>query len=183
MGKIISSIWQSIDGVIDASSMDKWFTPFHSEKRGEYINDIIHNCEVMLYGRLTYEMLSGYWSKQNNNEFGIADKLNTTKKYLVSKTIKEANWGETTILDKNIIEQIEDIKNSLKGNILVQGSASIVNLLIKNKLLDKLNILVHPYIVSSGKRLFEDDIDQQLVLIEDTPIDNGVVILKYQLKY
>jgi len=134
MAKIISSIWQTIDGVIDASSMDSWFTPFHSEARGQYINTLIHDCEAMLYGRLTYEMLSEYWSQQRNNEFGIADKLNSTKKYLVSKTIKEAHWGTTTILDNNIIEQIRVIKNNTIGNILIQGSASIVNLLITNKL-------------------------------------------------
>lgn len=183
MGKIVSSIWQTIDGVIDASSMDKWFTPFDSKTRGKYINDTVHNCEVMIYGRLTYEMLSGYWSLQRSNEFGIADKLNTTKKYLVSRTIKNADWGETTILDKNIIGQIEKLKNNTKGNILIQGSASIVNLLIKHELLDNLNLLIHPYIAGSGKRLFEDEVKQQLDLIEYSRIDNSVCILKYKLRY
>jgi len=183
VAKIISSIWQTIDGVIDASSMDSWFEPFHSDARGEFINSLIHNCEAMLYGRLTYEMLSDYWSKQKNNEFGIADKLNTTKKYLVSKTLKEADWGETSILDKNIIEQIKEIKHSTTGNILIQGSASIVNLLIGNKLLDELYLLTHPYIAGSGKRLFENQLKQPLTLIEEKKIDNSVVILKYQPRY
>ncbi len=105
MGRIISSIWQTVDGVIDASSMDNWFAPFHSDARGEYINDTIHNCEAMLYGRLTYEMLSGYWSQLKNNEFGVADKLNNTKKYLVSSSVKEANWGDTTIISNDVIKK------------------------------------------------------------------------------
>jgi dihydrofolate reductase len=79
MSKIIASVWQTVDGVIDASSMDKWFMPFDSESRGKYINDTIHDCEAMLYGRITYEMLSGYWSQQRSNEFGVADKLNTNQ--------------------------------------------------------------------------------------------------------
>lgn len=181
MGKIISSIWQTIDGVIDASSMDNWFAPFHSESRGEYINGLIHDCEAMLYGRLTYEMLSGYWSQQKNNEFGVADKLNATKKYLISRTIKEASWGETTIIDTDVIEQIRDVKGIISGNILIQGSASIVKILIQANLLDEIKILTHPYIAGSGKRLFETEINQQLILQEEKLIDFGVIITKYKL--
>ena len=183
MGKIISSIWQTVDGVIDASSMDNWFTPFDSKARGQYIHDIIHDCEAMLYGRLTYKMLSGYWSKQKNNEFGIADKLNTTKKYLISRTIKEANWGDTTIIAKNVTKKVKEIKDKTKGKILIQGSASIVKMLIKGKLLDELWLLTNPYIGGSGKHLFEAKLNQQLVLIEEKTIENGVIISKYKLKY
>lgn len=183
MGKIISSIWQTLDGVIDASSMDKWFAPFHSDMRGEYINNTIHDCEAMLYGRLTYEMLSGYWSQQKNNEFGVADKLNSTKKYLVSATLKQANWGNTTIFDKDVIEQIRQLKQITQGNILMQGSASVVNLLIQERLLDELKILTNPYIVGTGKRLFEKALNQELSLLEEKRIDNGVTISIYQPKY
>lgn len=180
MGKIISSVWQTLDGVIDASTMDKWFIPFDSEARGKYINDTIHDCEVMLYGRHTYNMLSGYWSQQKENEFGIAGKLNTTKKILVSKTIKEANWGETVIISNNVTTQIKKIKNQIKGNILIQGSASIVNLLLEEKLIDEIRLLIHPYIAGSGKKLFEGELNINLNLIEHRGLDNGIVLLKYK---
>lgn len=183
MGKIIASVWQTVDGVIDATSMDKWFMPFDSKTRGNYITDTIHDCEAMLYGRITYEMLSGYWSQQKKNEFGVADKLNTTKKYLVSKTIKEATWGETVIIDKEISQQVEKIKSQTKGNILVQGSASIVNVLLENTLLDELRLLVHPYIAGKGKKLFEANLDlnTSLKLIERKAFNNGVVLLIYSV--
>ena len=183
MGRIISSIWQTLDGVIDASSMNQWFAPFHSDMRGEYINNTIHNCEAMLYGRLTYEMLSGYWSQQKNNEFGVADKLNSTKKYLVSTTLRQANWGSTTIFDKDVIEQIRQLKQITQGNILTQGSASVVNLLVQEKLLDELKILTNPYIAGAGKRLFEKELNQELILLEEKRIDNNVTISIYQPKY
>lgn len=183
MGKIISSIWQTMDGVIDGSSMDNWFAPFHSDARGDNINQTIQDCEVMLYGRLTYEMLSGYWSQQKNNEFGVADKLNTTKKYLLSTTLKEANWGGTIIIGKDVIKQIAQIKKDHKGIILIQGSASVVTLLVKEKLLDELRILTHPYIAGEGKRLFESELNQQLILLEGKTIDNGVIMTKYQPIY
>jgi len=130
-----------------------------------------------------YEMLSGYWSQQKNNEFGVADKLNTTKKYLVSTTIKVATWGETVIIDKEISQQVEKIKSQTKGNILVQGSASIVHVLLENKLLDELRLLVHPYVAGKGKKLFEANLDlnTSLKLIEQKAFNNGVVLLIYSV--
>lgn len=181
MGKIVSSIWQTVDGVIDAMSMDKWFTPFDSESRGKYINETIHDCDVMLYGRITYDMLSGYWSQQKNNEFGIANKLNKTKKYLVSNTIKVANWGETIIIDKDVSTQVKEIKNQTHGNILIQGSASIVNLLLQDDLIDELRLLVHPYVSGTGKKLFEKEMNISLKLVNQNVLDNGVVLLKYKV--
>ncbi|HEY0670235.1 MAG TPA: dihydrofolate reductase family protein [Sphingobacteriaceae bacterium] len=184
MGKIISSIWQTVDGVIDAASMDKWFMPFDSETRGKYINETIHDCEVMLYGRITYFMLADYWSQQKNNEFGIADKLNSVKKYLVSNTIKKAMWGETIIIDQDINYHVQKIKSQIKGNILIQGSASLVNVLLEYKLIDELRLLVHPYIAGTGKKLFETDLDLNisLTLADQKIFDNGVLFLKYQVQ-
>ncbi len=183
MARIISSIWQTVDGIIDSSTMDKWFAPFHSDARGKYINDIIQDCEAMLYGRLTYEMLASYWAQQKNNEFGVADKLNNTKKYLVSTTLKQADWGETAIISNNVPQEVRKLRDRNQGNILMQGSASLVNLLIKEKLLDELRLLTNPYIGGTGKRLFEDEINQVLQLIEERKIDNGVIISIYQFKY
>lgn len=179
MGKIISSIWQSMDGVIEAETMDKWFMPFDSEQRGKYINEIIENCDATLYGRKTYEMLSGYWSQQKNNEFGIADKLNSTKKYLISTTLKEADWGQTEIINKNIVKKITDLKKNSSETILIQGSISIVNLLLQNGLIDELRLLVNPYIMGVGKQLFEKELNISMKLMETQEIENGVVALKY----
>tara|TARA_R110002096_G_scaffold324349_1_gene518360 strand:- start:5492 stop:6079 length:588 start_codon:yes stop_codon:yes gene_type:complete len=181
MGKIISSIWQSMDGVVEAETMDKWFMPFDSEQRGKYINEIIENCDAMLYGRKTYEMLSGYWSQQKNNEFGIADKLNSTKKYLVSTTLKKADWGETEIISKDIVKKVSEIKENSTENILIQGSVSIVNLLLQNGLIDELRLLVNPYIMGVGKQLFEKELNISLKLADTKALENGVVALKYDL--
>lgn len=179
MGKIISSIWQSLDGVVEAETMDKWFMPFDSAERGKYINEIIENCDAMLYGRKTYEMLSGYWSKQKNNEFGIADKLNSTKKYLISSTLKSADWGQTEIISKDIVKEITKIKENSSETILIQGSISIVNLLLQNGLIDELRLLVNPYIMGVGKQLFEKELNISMKLMETQEIENGVVALKY----
>jgi dihydrofolate reductase len=97
MRQLIATEWVSLDGIFDSSSMEQWFNPYHSDSRAKYIQDTIQNCDAMLYGRNTYEMLFPYWSSLKNNEMGVADKLNKAKKYVVSSTLKEANWENSTI--------------------------------------------------------------------------------------
>ncbi|GAA4379534.1 dihydrofolate reductase family protein [Hymenobacter koreensis] len=179
MGKVIASIWQTVDGVVDAATMDKWFLPFDSETRGNYIRDTIQNCEAMLYGRLTYELLSNHWSEQRNNEFGIANKLNSTKKYLVSTTVKAGSWGETVVIDSDVAGQIERIKHQTQGDILIQGSASLVKFLLTESLVDELRLLVHPYVAGHGKKLFDTELNQELVFLGQQGLDRGVILLTY----
>src|SRR5882762_363655 len=143
MKKIIASEWISLDGVFDASLMGEWNAPYHSDSRANYIRDGILACDAMLYGRKTYEMLAPYWSSLKNNEMGVADKLNNTRKYVVSTTLKKAGWGDSTIIKENIIEEITKLKSSPGGDILIQGSAELVGTLLDAGLLDELRILVH----------------------------------------
>jgi dihydrofolate reductase len=102
MRKLIVTEWVSLDGIFDAGSMNKWWMPFDSETRQKYIQDTINNCEIMLYGRTTYEMLYPYWSSFKNNEQGVADKLNNCKKYVVSSKLKKAP-GETQLSSAKIL--------------------------------------------------------------------------------
>lgn len=182
MAKIRCSIWQSLDGVVDANSFDKWFTPFDSESRGSCINEIIKACDSMLYGRKTYQMLESYWSQCKKNEFGIADKLNNTKKYLVSNSLKQANWGETQILNGNFLDRIKEIKKNSSERILVQGSFQLVNSLLKTQLVDELSFIVNPFIVGVGDRAFNTPINSNFVLNEEKKLDNGVLFLTYAYK-
>src|SRR6476469_7697975 len=121
MKKIIASEWISLDGVFDASLMGEWNAPYHSDSRADYIRESILSCDAMLYGRKTYEMLAPYWSSLKNNEMGVADKLNNAPKYVVSSSLQKAEWGDSTIIRGNIIREIEKLKTSSGGDILVQG--------------------------------------------------------------
>src|SRR5258706_1056255 len=112
MRKLIISEWISLDGVFDADPQyfGLWWIPFDSPSRQQYISDTINNCDIMLYGRTTYEMLYPYWSSFKYDEQGVADKLNKGKKYVVSSKLKEARWENTTIINLNFIKEIERIK-------------------------------------------------------------------------
>ena len=180
MRKLIITEWISLDGIFDANSMIKWWIPFDSPGRQQYIQDTINNCEIMLYGRTTYEMLYPYWSSFKDNEQGVADQLNNCKKYVVSSKLKKAPWGDTTILRENFIKEILKIKKEEGGYILVQGSSSLVKPLLEAGLVDELKLLVNPSIVGKGVRLFLDDINCNFQFSDFKQFDKGVVLLTYK---
>jgi len=180
MGKLIITEWLSLDFVFDADSMNKWWMPFDSTSRQSYIQETINNCDIMLYGRKTYEMLYPYWSSFKDNEQGVADKLNKCKKYVVSNSLETAPWENTTIIRSGFIKEIENIKNEMGGYILVQGSGSLVKPLLEAGLVDELKLLINPAIVGNGKRLFPVGIDTNLRLANMQQFDKGVVLLTYQ---
>lgn len=179
MRKLIITEWLSLDGIFDAGSMDKWWLPFDSLSRQKYIQDTINNCEVMLYGRHTYEMLYPYWSSFDNNEQGVADQLNNCKKYVVSSRLKKAPWKNTTIINKGLIEAVKSIKTEDGGYILVQGSSSLVKPLLEAGLVDELRLLINPAIVGEGERLFPEGITAGFELINTQQFEKNVVLLTY----
>lgn len=179
MRKLIVTEWVSLDGIFDAGFMAQWFNPYHSDSRAQSIRSVIDDCEIMLYGRKTYEMLYPYWSSLTNNEMGVAEKLNKVKKYVVSATMKEAAWENTTIVREDMIAQIRALKEEDGGAILVQGSGQLVQALLKEGLVDSLKLLIQPHIMGTGARLFEGLMDIGLQCNEVRQLDNGVLAVTY----
>jgi dihydrofolate reductase len=179
MRKLVVSEWVSLDGIFDTNSMAKWFNPYHSESRGRYIQSTIMDCEIMLYGRLTYHMLYQHWSSFKNNEMGVADKLNKGKKYVVSSTLADAPWENTEIIKGNVVNGVAKLKQQNGGPILVQGSATLVNSLLAHGLVDELKLLVSPHIAGSGRSLYEK-LSCGLELLSVKELEKGAVVLTYR---
>jgi dihydrofolate reductase len=180
MRKLIITEWLSLDGVFDAGSMNKWWMPFDSSGRQKYIQETINNCEIMLYGRTTYEMLYPYWSSFPHNEQGVADKLNKGKKYVISSSLKKASWQNTTIINKNFVKEVEKIKQQDGGYILVQGSSTLLKPLLEAGLVDEVKLLINPAIVGDGARPFNQDVNCKLQFLDLKQFDNNVVLLTYK---
>jgi dihydrofolate reductase len=182
MRKLIVSAWISLDGIFDAELMNEWFNPFDSVARQNYIRDGILSADAFMFGRNTYQMLAPYWSSLKNNEMGVADKLNSAAKYVASKTLKAADWNNSTIIGENLTEEINRLKQQPGSEIQIEGSADLVLSLMKEGLIDELRLLVHPVIMGKGKRFFKDGMPLTgLNLVKTEPIDKGVIALYYEV--
>ena len=181
MSKIVVSVWMTLDGVFDADIMDHWFHPYHSDDRAGYIQETIEAANALLLGRTTYEMLAPYWSTQKTDENGPASKLNRMRKYVVSSTLQEAHWNNSTIIKEQVFEEITRLKQQPGHDLLIPGSATLVQSLMHTDLIDEYQFLVHPVIMGGGKRFFKEGMGMtRLKLVESKTLSLGVVLLCYQ---
>ena len=183
MRKLVVSEWTSLDGVFDADTMKQWFHPYDSKDRQERITKLVLASDAFLFGRVTYEMLAGYWPTVKNNDnddLEIANRLNSAPKHVVSSTLKQPEWGNSTIINSGVVKAVTNLKQLPGHNILVFGSAMLVESLMDAGLIDEYRLLVHPIIMGSGKRAFKDRIaTTKLTLIETTTLSSGVISLCY----
>jgi dihydrofolate reductase len=137
-------------------------------------------CDVYLLGRRTYELLWPYWSTQASDK-GVGQMLNTMKKYVVSSTLKEAPWKESTIIRENVLEEITRLKQQPGKDILVDGSATLVQSLMETDLVDEYRLLVVPIIVGSGRCIFKEGLPiARLKLVKNETLSSGIINLSYQ---
>jgi dihydrofolate reductase len=182
MRKIIASVWLTIDGIFDADSMYEWFFPFDSVAKSEYIRNSILGADALLVGRTTYEMLAAYWPNQLNDDNGPANKINSMKKFVVSTKLEKVGWNNSTIIRKNIVEEIKKLKQQSGNEIQIPGSAVLVHSLLKENLIDEFRFLIHPIVIGDGKRFFNDDMKTLGMKLTRTQIiDKGVVLLCYEI--
>ena len=180
MRKLIASEWMSLDGVYDADTMDQWFAPYMSPDKQAYIKANVQDSDDVLVGRVTYEMLAAYWPNQKNNESGIADKLNAMPKHVVSKTLKKAEWNNSSIIQGNVTDAVTRLKSKPGRDIILFGSAALVQSLMKAGLIDEYRFLVHPVMAGKGKRFFQDGMEASLNLVKSQAMAEGVLLLCYQ---
>jgi dihydrofolate reductase len=186
MGRIIVTEFVSLDGVMEDpggsehSKHGGWTFKFNRGDDGNKFKiDETLNAEAQLLGRVTYEGFAEAWPQRTGDPF--SGKFNSMPKYVVSQTLKKADWNNSTILSGNVLEEVKKLKQRLKGDILVSGSARLVQTLIANDLVDQLNLMVFPVILGSGKRLFGDTEDlKTLRLKESRTVGDGVAIMVYQ---
>ena len=170
----------TLDGIFDADTMDQWWNPYDSAERQQYILEGYSRGDVYLLGRTTYEMLWPFWSTQTNDD-GAGPILNRMKKYVVSTTLKTAPWKESTIIAGNVVEAITELKQQPGKDIIIDGSASLVQSLMGPDLIDEYRFLVLPFIMGKGRRFFTDRVPPtKLRLIESKPLSLGVLALTYQ---
>jgi dihydrofolate reductase len=176
--KLIVSEFLTLDGVME--SPEKWQSPYLSDDLLEIIQAQMLAYGAMLLGRVTYEEFAAYWPSQTHNEFGIADKMNSMPKLVVSSTLGKTEWHNSTLIKENVAEAITKLKQQAGEDIQVTGSATLVQSLMQADLIDEYRLMIHPVVVGSGKRLFKDGmVATPLKLVETKTLSSGIVVLTY----
>jgi len=181
MRKIVVSEGVALDGVFEAETMGKWAAPFFSEEREEFVRKSVLAADALLLGRTTYDLQAWYWPNQKDDKYGIANHKNNMAKYVVTSKPLQAQWNNSTIIQGNIAEEIAKLKEQSGKDILIEGSATLVEALAQAGLIDEYKLMVHPVIVGSGKGFFKDGMGlTKLKLVESKPISLGIVLLTYE---
>jgi dihydrofolate reductase len=176
--KIIASEFITLDGVFEEPGRADWHLQYFSHELERYKLGEVMEAEAQLLGRVTYEGFAAAWSSVEDEQ-GFAEKMNTMPKYVVSSTLTEPTWENTTVLRGDAGSAVRELKAGEGGPLLIGGSGQLVRTLIADGLLDELRLIVHPIVVGEGTRLFEGTSQVPLTLTDAKPFDSGIVILVY----
>ncbi|HZY94513.1 MAG TPA: dihydrofolate reductase family protein [Candidatus Bathyarchaeia archaeon] len=183
MRKLVVSEFVTVDGVMeDPGGAEKfrhggWTRPYWNEEIGKYKFDELFASDALLIGRVTYQGFAAAWPSMTD-EAGFADRMNNLPKYVVSKTLNEVNWKNSKLIKDNIAEEVSKLKQQPGRDILIFGSAALVQSLMRHDLIDEYQLLVYPVTLGSGKRLFRDR--SNLKLVGTKTFSSGVVALHYR---
>ncbi len=187
MGKIVVTEFVSLDGVMEDPGGSEnaghgaWTFEFDRGDDGdEFKLDELRKAEAQLLGRVTYEGFAAAWPSMED-EAGFAEQMNSMPKYVVSSTLQEAAWNNSTILSGDFAEEVGKLREEVDGSILVAGSARLVQGLIEHDLLDELRLMVFPVLLGSGKRLFDESGgEHRLRLTESGTVGEGIATLVFE---
>ena len=140
---------------------------------------LLLGTEAMLLGRRSYEFLAARWPSRTG---ALADRLNSKPKYVVSSTLQDPIWNNTTVLKGNVVNEVSKLKLQLAGDIVVPASFQLVRTLIEHDLADELRLMIYPVVLGAGARLFGETSDKKPVRLVDTQtVGDGIAILTYEL--
>src|SRR5688500_5488027 len=199
--KLTTMTQVTVDGVMQgngsASDEDRrngferggWAMGVFDNETMTFINQTYQRADAFLFGRRTYELFAGYWGAEERaraaaedpRNHPITDALNTKPKYLVSNTLTEPRWANTTVLSGDVAAAIGELKAKPGGELQVHGSGALIRWLLDNHLVDEINLFTYPVVVGQGTRLFPDTgPDTALELLESRVTPGGVIIQVYR---
>jgi dihydrofolate reductase len=188
--KLTTNTQISVDGVMQANGgrdenidpgMERggWARPLFDSEAMTFVNQFYERADAFLFGRRTYDVFAGYWGVQSGNP--IADALNSRPKYVVSNSLTDPQWANTTVISGDVAAAIRELKAKPGGELQVHGSGKLVRWLLENDLVDEMNLLIVPAVVGQGTRLFPDTgPDMALDLVESRTFPKGITLQVYR---
>jgi dihydrofolate reductase len=174
MGSIKSGLFISLDGVIE--SPETWHFDYFNDEMGAAVGALMSGNDAMLLGRKTYDGFAEFWPTADPDD-PITGQMNSSQKYVVSNTLTEATWENSTIISGDVKTELAKLKQD--KDLGTTGSAVLVSWLLEQGLIDELHLLVHPVVIGQGQKLFTDGAKVPLSLISSTTFTTGVVHLVY----
>jgi len=179
--KIINSTYISLDGAVEQPHLWPTIERPSDERGGQIQTDLLLACDAVLMGRRTYEGFAPVWQSRSGDPF--SDRINTMPKYVVSTTLEDPDWPNTTVISSDVAERIRDIKAEPGQDIVQYGFGRVSTLLMEHGLLDELRLWIHPLFVGTGGTedlLFPKGPPTQFELVDSTILKSSVVILTYR---
>jgi dihydrofolate reductase len=185
MGKIVVSDNVSLDGVVQDPAGDEGFRVggwvgriTDRPKVGKLALDEALGTEALLLGQGSYEWFAARWSSRSGE---LADRLNSLPKYVVSSTVKDPDWNNSTVLKGDLVSEVSKLKQKLDGDLVVYASFQIVHTLMEDDLVDELRLKVFPVVLGAGERLFGETSDKKpMRLVDSQTLDSDVAYLTYE---
>jgi dihydrofolate reductase len=188
MGKIVISENVSLDGVVQDPTGEEgfrhggWFGQIGDKEREEWARVEFAEAlgsEALLLGRRSYEYFAARWPSRSGE---WADRLNSLPKYVVSSTLVDPDWNNSTVLTGEVVNEVSSLKQELDGEIVVYASRQLVHTLMEHDLVDELRLIVYPFVFGTGERLFGETTDKKSMRLLDTrTVGDGLAYLAYQL--
>jgi dihydrofolate reductase len=185
MGKIIVSENVTLDGVVQDPTASEGFArggwggsgPVKGDVAKVILEDAV-GTEAILLGRRSYEFLAARWPSRSG---ALADRLNSKAKYVVSSTLSDPAWNNTTVLDGDLVTEVSKLKEQVAGDINVAASGKLVHSLMDHDLVDELRLIVYPVVLGAGDRLFAETSDERpMRLVRSETIGDGLAFLTYE---
>jgi dihydrofolate reductase len=190
--KLTISLQVTLDGVAQANGGNNedtdpgftrggWALPLGDDAGVQYILDTWRRPDAFLMGRKTFDMFATYWGARSDDG-GFGEAISAKPKYVVSNTLTEPDWEQSTVISGDVAAQIRALKQRPGGELLLVGSARLARWLLENDLVDEINLVQFPVILGAGERLFpQDGADRALELLESRVFDTGVIGLTYRV--
>ncbi|SNX64914.1 dihydrofolate reductase [Streptomyces sp. TLI_55] len=167
MGKLVSQIFVSLDGVYQAPGGPEedprggfeqggWMVPYDDEDFGRFVTEVFGQVGAFLLGRRTYDIFAAYWPKVTDPDNLIADRLNALPKYVPSATLTDPEWAHTTVIGDDLAKEVTALKEHTDGELQVHGSGALVQSLLNLDLIDTFHVITVPVVLGAGRRLFAE---------------------------
>ncbi len=185
MRRLVVTEFLSLDGVMEGpGDLDKfelagWTSPYMNEEIGKFKLDELFDSDSLLLGRVTYQGFASVWPSQKDTQ-GFAERMNSMPKYIASTTLKQLDWNNSHLIGGHLAGEVMMLKEKPGKDILVYGSATLIQTLMANDLVDEYHFLVYPIVLGKGKHLFTAGLNKKLKEVESRQFGKNVVLLKYR---